>query len=469
MSKQKIFNTVMIILIILSFTTSIFAEENQTANGTTNEAENNSVRALTLQEQRNQVQEQLTTASDQLTYVQGELSSKMINIQNLQDKISNYQKQLDEVNSKYDELQQQVKESEKSLSAIQSKYIKKDRLLKERLVEIYKRGTNNYLDVLLGSKDIIEFISNYFMIESITKYDMQSLDQLNEQKQKIEKLANELNEKKVKMKLTKTIRTTVVILSLAMIFSGCSLNKNTKTAHENKIEKSTTTNSEQKKDEINPKKSDENDTYRLLAQKDYKSGDLMVEQVNGGKSTLDAREWSGPKIDFADLDNQNRTGVATAFLDKSNYGKSEGREGQTWAPTGWHNQAKKVNGKRVFPQNRGHLIAYTMTFNLDASGNQKQGALGSLDNPKNLVTQTAYSNQELMQIYEQKVRDALAANKQVVYQVTPIFKDTELMARGLWLQAESTDDTLKFSVYIANVQPDLTFNYATGQSAKQHL
>ncbi|MBR3134283.1 MAG: peptidoglycan DD-metalloendopeptidase family protein [Clostridia bacterium] len=232
MSKQKIFNTVMIILIILSFTTSIFAEENQTANGTTNEAENNSVRALTLQEQRNQVQEQLTTASDQLTYVQGELSSKMINIQNLQDKISNYQKQLDEVNSKYDELQQQVKESEKSLSAIQSKYIKKDRLLKERLVEIYKRGTNNYLDVLLGSKDIIEFISNYFMIESITKYDMQSLDQLNEQKQKIEKLANELNEKKVKMKLTKNnAETQSVILA------------NTKTILEN--EKASLDDSEQ--------------------------------------------------------------------------------------------------------------------------------------------------------------------------------------------------------------------------------
>ena len=194
-----------------------------------------------------------------------------------------------------------------------------------------------------------------------------------------------------------------------------------------------------------------------------------VTVVNQNEPVIYAKEWQSEHIKYGDLDQLNRATTATAYLSKNNLGKSEGREPQTFRPTGWHNQPKTINGKRVFPQNRGHLIAYTLTFNLDASGNQKQGALGSLDNPKNLVTQTAYSNQELMQIYEQKVRDALAANKQVVYQVTPIFKDTELMARGLWLQAESTDDTLKFSVYIANVQPDLTFNYATGQSAKQHL
>ena len=243
------------------------------------------------------------------------------------------------------------------------------------------------------------------------------------------------------MKLTKSIRTTVVILSLAMIFSGCSLNKNTKTANENKIEKNTTTKPEQKKDEINPKKSDETDTYRLLAQKNYKSGDLMVEQVNGGKSTLDAREWSGPKIDFADLDNQNRTGVATAFLDKSNYGKSEGREGQTWAPTGWHNQAKKVNGKRVFPQNRGHLIA------------------------KNLFTQSAYSNQRPFQTFEEKVRTSLKNGSKVTYRVQPVFRGSELMARGVWAQAVSDTGDINFNIYLYNVEPGVAFDYNSGQSS----
>jgi len=201
MKKQKIYSTLMIILIILSFASNIFAEENQTNE---ENSSTNSVKTLSLEEQKNQVQEQLAEANDQLTYVQDELSSKLINIQNLEEKISNYQKQLSDVNAKYDSLQKQVKEAEEKLQTIQSAYNKKDRLLKARLVEIYKHGSNNYLDVLLGSKDIIEFISNYFMIESITKYDMQSLENLKAQKQSIEKITKELNENKANMKITKS-------------------------------------------------------------------------------------------------------------------------------------------------------------------------------------------------------------------------------------------------------------------------
>lgn len=233
MNKQKIFNLIMIILIILSFSMVVYAEENEIDdNESTENTENNTVRALTLQEQRNQVEEQLSTASDQLTYVQGELSNKMMTIQNLEDKITNYQTQLDEVNKDYNELQSQVKDAEAKLADIQSKYAKKDRLLKRRLVEMYKNGTNNYLDVLLGSKDILEFISNYFLIESITKADIESLEVVKTQKQEIEKISNELQEKKVNMKVAKNnAETQSVILA------------NTKTILEN--EKSSLDDSEQ--------------------------------------------------------------------------------------------------------------------------------------------------------------------------------------------------------------------------------
>lgn len=203
MNKQKIFNIIMIISIILSFSHVIYAEENETSDEITNEASNNTIRTLTLQEQKNQVQEQLATANEQLTYVQDELSAKVVNIQNLQDKILQYQRQVDEINIKYQELQKQVTEIERQLSVIETQYAKKDELLKKRLVQIYKNGTTNYLDVLLGSRDVIEFISNYFMIETITAYDTKSLQKIKEQKLQITKLSNELSEKKVNMKIAK--------------------------------------------------------------------------------------------------------------------------------------------------------------------------------------------------------------------------------------------------------------------------
>jgi hypothetical protein len=60
---------------------------------------------------------------------------------------------------------------------------------------------------------------------------------------------------------------------------------------------------------------------------------------------------------------------------------------------------------------------------------------------------------------EQMVRTALAQNKKVIYQVTPIFRGNELMARGVWVQAISTDGSLKFNRYLWNVQNNIVFDY----------
>ena len=38
------------------------------------------------------------------------------------------------------------------------------------------------------------------------------------------------------------------------------------------------------------------------------------------------------------------------------------------------------------------------------------------------------------------------------------------MARGIHLEAISTDRTLNFNVYLFNVQPGIQFDYATGRS-----
>lgn len=201
-----------------------------------------------------------------------------------------------------------------------------------------------------------------------------------------------------------------------------------------------------------------------LADLQFQNGSTGIVQVNRNQPTISYADFQTPQIKYTQLDQLHRAGTATAYLTKQNLGRSAGRGRQIWKPTGWHNQPKYVDGKRVFPQNRGHLIAYTMTFNLDQQGRFQQGALGSEDNPLNLATQSAYSNQVLMQIYEQKVRDALAHGQKVIYQVTPVFKGNELMPRGYHLQAVSNTGALKFNVYLENIQPGIRFNYQTGQS-----
>ena len=201
--------------------------------------------------------------------------------------------------------------------------------------------------------------------------------------------------------------------------------------------------------------------YKELAALDFKSGDSAVFTVNNGRSTLDISQWEENKVIYGDLDPLNRTTFVTAYLDRKNLGRSEGRERQVWKPTGWHQ--KKVDGELIV--NRGHLLAYTSSFNFDSDGNFREGESGSQDNPKNLATQTAFSNQNVQTIYEKKVRDAQkTTGNKVIYQIVTVFRGNELMPRGYWLQAIDSNGILNFNVYVYNVQPKVVFNYEDGTS-----
>lgn len=197
----------------------------------------------------------------------------------------------------------------------------------------------------------------------------------------------------------------------------------------------------------------------------YQSGDKPVKIINhDNPTTIKESEFKYSHINYGGLDKLQRTKAVTAYLTKNNLGHSNTRTRQIWRPTGWHNQPKYIDGTRVIPQNRGHLIAYTVTFNLNNKGQEQVGELGSIDNPYNLFTQTEFSNQQTMTQVEQKVRTALAQNKKVIYKVEPIFRGNELMVRGVWVQALTTDGSMKFNRYLFNVQDRIKFDYATGRS-----
>jgi DNA-entry nuclease len=220
---------------------------------------------------------------------------------------------------------------------------------------------------------------------------------------------------------------------------------------------------------INPNHVQTTKTVKSVADKQlseltFKSGDTAYIYVNNNKSDLNAEDWQTNKIVYGNLDQLNRTTQATGYLSRANLVKSNTRSRQVWNPTGWHQKRLTLNGKTVEIQNRGHLLAYSITGKFDDNGNFNARKLGSLDNPKNLATQTAYSNQQTMQIFEGRVRDALAKNKKVIYKVSTIFRDQGLMPIGYHAEALSTDGTLNFNVFVWNVQPGVKFDYNTGRS-----
>lgn len=122
-------------------------------------------------------------------------------------------------------------------------------------------------------------------------------------------------------------------------------------------------------------------------------------------------------------------------------------------PTGWK-MAKYSNVDGRYLYNRCHLIGYQLT--------------AENANPNNLITGTRYLNIEGMLPFENKVASYVkSTNNHVLYRVTPIFKDDELVARGVQMEAYSIEDDgegVEFNVYCYNVQPDIEIDYKTGNS-----
>lgn len=154
---------------------------------------------------------------------------------------------------------------------------------------------------------------------------------------------------------------------------------------------------------------------------------------------------------YSDLDSLGRCGAAYANVCQEIMPtEKRGAIGMV-KPTGWQTvKYDWVDGKYLY--NRCHLIGYQLS--------------GENANEKNLITGTRYLNVDGMLPFENLVADYVhETDHHVLYRVTPIFENSNLVASGVLMEAQSVeDDDVLFCVYCYNVQPKVTIDYATGES-----
>ena len=156
---------------------------------------------------------------------------------------------------------------------------------------------------------------------------------------------------------------------------------------------------------------------------------------------------------YSPLDALGRCGVVMSCIGQDLMPTEErGSIGQV-KPSGWQTvKYDFVNGKYLY--NRCHLIGFQLT--------------GENANTCNLITGTRYMNVEGMLPFENMVADYIKeTNNHVLYRVTPIFQDDELVARGVLIEAKSVEDDgdgILFCVYVYNNQPGVEIDYLTGLS-----
>ena len=178
--------------------TSNTVNSSNTVNNTTSD-----IKPLTLQQQKEAVNENLNKANEQLAYVQNELSQAVLKIQDLQDKINCYEATISKINLDYGKLQEKVEQTEVELIKQQVRYDAQEELLKKRLVAVYNKGNISYLNVLLGANNFIEFLSLYTAVSQIAKYDKSQLDNMKAEKAEIQRKNDEMTKQKEEIRLAK--------------------------------------------------------------------------------------------------------------------------------------------------------------------------------------------------------------------------------------------------------------------------
>lgn len=196
-------------------------------------------------------------------------------------------------------------------------------------------------------------------------------------------------------------------------------------------------------------------SYINIAEIPEYSDDIYV-LINENKPYFEESEYTTKSFEkYSELDSLGRCGVAYANISKETMPPTGDSRGDISSvrPTGW--KQTKVNGEFLY--NRCHLIAYCLS---DEDANKQ-----------NLITGTRYFNVEGMLPFEKQVAQYIDKNpnNHVLYKVTPVFKDNNLLANGVEMEAYSIEDNGKgicFNVFVYNVQPGVNINYATGEVVK---
>ena len=82
------------------------------------------------------------------------------------------------------------------LKIAKENYEKQKGMLEERLVLIYESGDTQYLDVILSSRNISDFLSNYFLVTELATYDTEILEDMKTRKTEIELTQEKLDKQK---------------------------------------------------------------------------------------------------------------------------------------------------------------------------------------------------------------------------------------------------------------------------------
>jgi murein DD-endopeptidase MepM/ murein hydrolase activator NlpD len=209
----------------------------------------------------------------ELSHVEENLTGIMADIRELTAEISEYEKEIYNLDVEISDLHDKISEAEENLKQAEEDYAHQKELFEKRLVATYKMGETSYLDVLLSSTSIVDFISKYHMVSLIAEYDNNLLNEIERNKQSIEEAKTTLENSKKEVETLKNSKQATA--------NALKASQSTKQGYMDEL------TSEQKalQDQLDQFEKDKQDIQRELAEiarKEASSGGTTI--INGSPS-----------------------------------------------------------------------------------------------------------------------------------------------------------------------------------------
>ena len=238
-----------------------------------------------------------------------------------------------------------------------------------------------------------------------------------------------------------------VVLSLSLLFCGCSKAAVFQTADEVGSEEVAVS----EPDSVSDVSGEEIVTLDHIP---AYAGDAYI-AINGNIPFFTESDLTTKPFEiYSELDELGRCGPAFANLCQELMPTEERSYIGMLKPSGWKTVRYDDLIVDKYLYNRCHLVAYSLA--------------GENANEKNLITGTRYLNISGMADFEKLVSAYISiTGNHVLYRVTPMFEGDDLVAGGVLMEGYSVEDGgggICFCIYAYNVQPGITIDYATGES-----
>ena len=159
-----------------------------------------------LQIEKNELEMGIDTSNAQIQFIESELSLTVAELADINQKIYDKQLEIQTLEVMEKGMLAYIQKAEKELEASNERYEKQKALLEKRLVAMYQMGEISYLEVLVNSKSIADFLSNFFMIEEVAKADTELLNTVEAEQKYNRKLKEALETKKAVLTASKETR-----------------------------------------------------------------------------------------------------------------------------------------------------------------------------------------------------------------------------------------------------------------------